>query len=65
MLQPLNEDAEMYQIYTQEELLEDFRWSVFIPLLKVNNAREREQHQTLSLISHTLKLVEHSQYMDT
>lgn len=72
LLQYLNEDSKAYllkllnQIYTEKELPKDIKTSVLVPLPKVKNAREHEQHRTVRLISHTLKsFVENCQHTDT
>ena len=36
---------------------QDWKWSVFIPILKKGNARECSNYHTIALISHTSKVI--------
>ena len=36
---------------------QDWKWSVFIPILKKGNAKEYSNYHTITLISHTSKLI--------
>ena len=45
------------QIWKTQQWPQDWKWSVFIPILKKGNARECSNYHTIALISHTSKVI--------
>ena len=44
------------QIWKTQQWLQDWKWSVFIPIPKKGNAKECSNYCTIALISHSQKL---------
>ena len=63
LLQILKDDAVKVlhsicqQIQNTEQWPQDWKWSVFIPILKKVNAKECSNYCTITLISHTSKIM--------
>ena len=45
------------QIWKPQQWPQDWKWSVFIPIPKKGNAKERSNYRTTALISHTSKVM--------
>jgi len=45
------------QIWKTQQWPQDWKWSVFIPIPKKGNAKERSNYRTTALISHTSKVM--------
>ena len=43
------------QIWKTQQWLQDYKWSVFVPIPKKGNAKECSNHRQIVLISHTSK----------
>ena len=63
LFQILKDDAvkvlhPMYQQIWKTQLWpQDWKWSIFIPILKEDNAKECSNYHTIALISHTSKVM--------
>ena len=45
------------QIWKTQQLPQDWKWSVFIPILKTDNAKECSNYCTIALISHASRVM--------
>ena len=45
------------QIWKTQQRPQNWKWSVFIPIPKKGNAKERSNYRTIALISHTSKAI--------
>jgi len=45
------------QIWKSQQWLQDWKWSVFIPISMKGNAKECSNYHTIALISHTSKVI--------
>ena len=45
------------QIWKSQQWPQDWKWSIFIPILKEDNAKECSNYHTIALISHTSKVM--------
>ena len=48
------------QIWKTHHWPQDWKWSVFIPITKKGNAKERSNYRTIALISHSLSNAQNS-----